>query len=340
MIERVALAVFVFLAAFVAVGLWLPDTAHVERSIEIERPVITVFTLLNGFESFPAWSPWAERDPAARYAVSGPPAGVGARLEWSGDPRRVGSGSLEIVESRAPTQVRSRLRLQEQGEAETTFRVERVAGGARVTWILHARLDQDQGVVGSLLAGYFGLLLDRWIGADFERGLERFRQLAEGLPGADFSGLEVVRQEATAFDLLYVAVTEADAQGFAGAYGEISTFMATHGLAASAQPLLISHGARGGRPARVLAAIPVERNETAADERVRWGRSPTGPALRAVHEGPYDRLPETYARLSAWMAVHGFEPAGVSWEQYVSNPATTTAEERVTHVYVLLADPG
>jgi len=75
---------------FLSVGLFLPRNVHVERSIEIDRPASTVFVLLNSYRAFASWSPWAARDPDARYEFSGPESGVGARLSWSGDPRLAG----------------------------------------------------------------------------------------------------------------------------------------------------------------------------------------------------------------------------------------------------------
>ena len=46
MIERVAIAVLSFLVLFFGGALLLPRTVQVERSIEIDRPVVTVFTVL------------------------------------------------------------------------------------------------------------------------------------------------------------------------------------------------------------------------------------------------------------------------------------------------------
>ena len=88
-----------------------------------------------------------------------------------------------------------------------------------------------------------------------------------------------------------------------------------------------------------LAAFPAEPSEAPPEGRVHWRRTPAGAAVRVVHRGAYAKLPETHAKLAAWLAVHGLEPGRASWEQYVSNPAETPPSERVTHVYALLA-PG
>ena len=340
MIERLVVVVAVFLAAFVAVGLYLPDEAQTERSIAIDRPVITVYTLLNRPGYFRDWAPWSGRDPSARLEPVGPVAGVGAGLEWSGDPRRVGDGRFEITRSRPNVEIRARVVLQGQGDADSVFLIERVAGGARLTWRVDARLTAGQSWFSALLSRYFGLLFDRWIGGELETGLARFKAFAEALPDADFSGLVVERVVVEGSDVLAVAFS-ADEPGsglVAEAYGEISALMARQGIDVTGAPLFISLDEEAGG-IRHLAAFPAEPAEIPPEGRVHWRRTPTGTAVRVVHRGAYEKLPGIHAKLAAWLAVHGLQPGGASWEQYVSNPAETPPSERVTHVYALLA-PG
>ncbi|MDH3481246.1 MAG: SRPBCC family protein [Gammaproteobacteria bacterium] len=45
-------------------------------------------------------------------------------------------------------------------------------GGTRLTWAFDANFDNMPG-------HYMGLMVDKWVGSDYERGLERFKALAE-----------------------------------------------------------------------------------------------------------------------------------------------------------------
>lgn len=60
------------------------------------------------------------------------------------------------------------------------------------------------------------------------------------------------------------------------------------------------------------------------------------PACRAatvMSEGPYDRLPEAYAALEAWMREQGLTPAGPPWEIYwVDGQQARRAEELRTEI--------
>ena len=92
-LKNLLLFLIVVAALLVGVAFVLPDSAHVERTITINRPASEVFAVLNSYRRFNDWSPWATKDPNAKYTITGPAAGVGAKMSWVGDPKTVGSGS-------------------------------------------------------------------------------------------------------------------------------------------------------------------------------------------------------------------------------------------------------
>ena len=341
MFKKFAYIVVIAFLLFVLIGLFLPRHVHVERQIDIARPAATVFTLLNSYRSFLAWSPWADRDPDASYELSGPDAGPGARLSWSGDPRLVGSGWQEIVESQPYTLNRMALDFGQQGTADTYFRLLETKEGVNLTWGFDTDLLAGQGWFGGILARYFGLFFDRWIGGDYEQGLQRLKVYAEALPEADFAGLEVERVRAEPRDVLWVPIpTERGRPGLAAAYREMTAFMAAHGIERDGQPLTVTRSIGDGGWA-MEAALPIVLPEEPPEPAgaVRFGRSPAGEAIRAQHKGPHETLSATYERLAAWLAAHGLEEGAASWEQYVSDPRQVSAEELLTEVYVLVEEP-
>jgi hypothetical protein len=161
------------LALLVVIGLFLPRSTHVERSIETSADAATIYPLVDGFARFNEWSPWAGIDPNTRYAYSGPARGVGARLEWTSENPDVGNGSQEIVAAEPARRVTSRLVFGEQAPATMNLTLAPAPEGTRITW----SFDADFG--WNLLGRYFGLMFDRFIGADFERGLAKLKALAE-----------------------------------------------------------------------------------------------------------------------------------------------------------------
>ena len=340
MFIKIFYTVVIALVIFIVTGLFLPRTVHVERSIEIDRPDSTLFTLLNSFATFSTWSPWSERDPSIIYQYNGPASGTGARMNWSGDPRLSGSGWQEIIESKPSSLVRMQLDFDQQGRANSYFQIDPSASGALVTWGFDTNLVEGQGFFGSLLARYFGLFFDRWIGTDYEQGLVRLKAFAESLPATDFSGLEVDIVEAEPLDILYIVTDSRSEAGgvvasLAIAYQEITSFMAEHSIEIQAQPMAITRS-WDARDYEFDAAIPVLTTDVELSGNVRAGKSPSGRAVRVVHRGPYDRMSPSYEKLSAYMAVHGLKEGRVSWEHYISDPGQTPADEIITHIYFLI----
>jgi len=46
-----------------------------------------------------------------------------------------------------------------------------------------------------------------------------------------------------------------------------------------------------------------------------------GLAAVAMHAGPYDELPATFAAMERWMDENGYRSGGAPWESYITDPA-------------------
>lgn len=174
---RRALAVLVVLGLLLVAGsMLLPASTHVERSVVIDRPPAQVFSVVNSFQRFREWSPWAAYDPDAKYTFEGPASGVGARMTWAGN-RSVGSGSQEIVESLPSSRVGIALNF-DGSLAQAAYTLAPEGNGTRLTWSFDSRHGYNP------MSRMFGLLFDRMIGPDYEKGLAKLKALLESEPAA------------------------------------------------------------------------------------------------------------------------------------------------------------
>jgi effector-binding domain-containing protein len=335
-IKKTLAALGAILAATVVIGFFLPRTAHVERSITLEAPPATVFTVLNGFGQFQKWSPWAELDPQAQTTFEGPANGLGAKMSWSGN-ADAGTGSQEIIESTPFSRIRIRLVLGDfGGDFTSTYRIEPRNDGSQLTWAFDANYG------GNVLGRYFGLFADALVGPDYERGLAKLKMLVDALPRADFFGLQISLVETRAEPVIMVgAHSPADPKSIGVtlgvAYGRLSGFMSAHGLKQVGPPIAIWHGEDKGALS-LDAAIPVDRAEVPSGGAIRAGSTFAGPAVRAVYRGPYAGLAAAHDQVLAYLAAAGLKQAGPMWEQYVSDPGKTPDGELVTHLYYPIRD--
>lgn len=164
-----AVKFFSFLAvvfiSLLAIGLILPGTWEVERSLEMPAVPDQVFAYVNDVALWDAWTDWPEAA-AERF---GPPSGIGAGRSWN-DPE-FGDGVFTIVESVAGERVGYRVEV-EGGSmiTEGTIDLDRLEDGTRVTW-------RETGDFGwNPILGYVARAMDRLQGREMEVGLERLRE--------------------------------------------------------------------------------------------------------------------------------------------------------------------
>ncbi len=178
------------------------------------------------------------------------------------------------------------------------------------------------------------------IGESHEKGLENLRSLAEGLPRADFSDIEIEHIVVEATDIAYrstSSIPEAAAisEAMGKAYFDILGFIDENKLQESGAPLSISR-AFSGSEIRFDAAIPVRGmtdNPPRSGSSVKLGRTYGGPVIRAKHVGSYRTLARTHDKIAAYLAALSIERNGDAWESYVSDPTRTGEGELLTFVY-------
>ncbi|WP_170404958.1 SRPBCC family protein [Ruegeria arenilitoris] len=172
-IKRILLALLVLVLLLIGVSYLLPGRAEVSRSIVIDAPPAAIFPYVNSMQETEKWSPWLERDPATQLTYSGPEAGVGNALNWSSEHQQVGTGSQEIIESVPDQTVRTALDFGSMGTATASFDLVPEGDRTQVTWGFVTDLGLNP------MARWMGLMMDEWVGGDYERGLSNLKVLVE-----------------------------------------------------------------------------------------------------------------------------------------------------------------
>jgi len=334
MIRPILYAILTAMVLFLGGALLLPTEVRFERSLDIERPVSTVFTVLERLENVPQWLPRLANEKTS-IAFDGPRSGPGAVMEWSGKRRKAGKGRLELVRSAAFTNLAARANLVGEGEGVIEMAFQKTGAGTIVTARVSADLEGERGFLGRMVARWFGLVFERWAAPGLEQYLARAKRHIETLPPADFTGLDVSVLKVRSVDVLAATVGD---NGPAEAYLRIAVFMAEQDIERSGEPISVSY-VTDGAVVRVDALVPVQRVDADMAEGVRWGRSPGGWAAVAVHRGTGSTLPFTREKLDAWVAAHGYATLPLEWEQYVTDPEETPPSEQLIRLYAGLAEP-
>jgi hypothetical protein len=172
-LKRVALVVLGLLVLLALIGLTLPRSYRVERSVLIQAKPTAIFPHVNELKRWPDWTAWNQaRYTDMRVNFEGPDTGVGAVYKWEGDSS--GIGSLRITKSDPAQGVWYDLDF-DNGKhlSQGSILFEAEGDATRVVW----SNDGDLGL--NPVNRWFGLLMDKMMGPDFATGLENLKRRAE-----------------------------------------------------------------------------------------------------------------------------------------------------------------
>lgn len=151
----------------------MPTRYSLERSIDVETDLFSVHLWIDDFRRWREWSPWEQLDPGMERSYSGPASGVGACYRWDGN-HRAGRGEMQMT-VRDPMRVAVQLRFDRPLPAlnQVEFLLTPTEAGTQVTWMMSGRLTASMRLMKALG------LVDKGIGRDFERGLQRLKAVVE-----------------------------------------------------------------------------------------------------------------------------------------------------------------
>jgi len=353
-------------ALFLALGVVLPSSRHLSAQIETNRKLTIVYDTVNSLRRFKDWHPLLLRDPGAQLELSGPPAGVGAKLSYRSDEEGIGAGSWEIVESEPRKRVAYRIDNIDRGSNKRSeFRLKPTGRNNRNVEITQT-YDVDYG--WDLLGRYSGLYVSRNVGDDMKLGLSRLTNMLAAVPNFDYAvsgskmaGMKMLERPAE--DVLFVSSTvernnDAIMAQMRSNLEWIRKVIAANGLEA-AGPLRIITTEFGRESYDFDIAVPVRRRSGAAagdsddsDAAPAPVATPAGAPMSPKLEGPVEYIQTKPGRvvtasytgfmaelsnirdaLRAWALTQGYEVIDRPYEVYKNGIDTAFTENGEFDVY-------
>ena len=169
---RILAGLAVFVVALVVAAYLLPRHYRVERSTVINAPVAKIFPRVADMRGWKGWTVWHERDPNIKNDYSPEQGVVGAWSAW--ESKKEGNGRATLTAIETGQRLVYRLEFPDLGMVSTgTFVFAAEGNATKVTW-------SDEGDLGmNPMSRWFGLFLDKMLGADFEAGLAKLKRTTE-----------------------------------------------------------------------------------------------------------------------------------------------------------------
>lgn len=176
MFKKLLLVLVALIVGFLAYVAMQPAAYRVARSAEMAAAPEAIFPHINSLKEFDAWSPWAKLDLNAVMTYDGPDEGKGAIGKWKGN-EEVGEGSMTIVESTPPSNVKMKLDFVAPfpATANVSFALEPKGDTTNVTWAMTG----EHNFFARAMCILMRHDMDQMIGSKYEEGLANLKKIVE-----------------------------------------------------------------------------------------------------------------------------------------------------------------
>lgn len=322
---------------FLVVGLLLPSKRFISEKVESNRKMTIVFDTLNGFRRFKDWNPLLLRDPRLELKVSGPDAGVGARLDYASNKSEIGAGSWEITASEPGQRIEYAIENDKMGSNKRSAFILKPTGrlGRNVEITQTYEVDYGWNIPGR----YAGLYVRSNIGDDMKLGLSKLTNMLAAVPNVDYAvkgsklaGLQVVDRPAE--HLLVVAAgsvernNEAIKASMRSNMEWIKRTIDASGLVAIGPMRIVT--TELGRETYTFDVVQAVRKASTAEGAsadaplaglslqgpVKYVQTKAGRAATATYTGFMAELDNVRNALRAWALTQGYEVTDRPYETY------------------------
>jgi hypothetical protein len=168
------LLVTVIVVGFLIPQLFLSKSYAMDRGTVIAVPQAAVHAVVSDLTTWKDWTAWnKEADPTIAYTYVGDPGTVGHAMEWSGE--KLGKGKL-VLTGIAPDRIEYDMEFDGQDKSAGSIVLAAAGEGSSstsVTWGFSGEME------GMPYKRYFGLMMDKMVGPDFEAGLTSLKERLE-----------------------------------------------------------------------------------------------------------------------------------------------------------------
>lgn len=316
------------LAVFFIITLFLPKHAHIERSTTIDAPTGVVFNEVNDLKQWKSWSPWLSMDPDMSLEYGSTTSGKGASYSWESQDPNVGTGKMTISESTPNSFIKTVMNFAPDMEDEmyATLKFSEDNGKTKVVW------DFDGDFKG--MGKWFGIMMDKMLGPQYEAGLASLKAHAEKLakeapkspftitlidyPGETFAGIRQVvsfDDMDKAFQNAYQTLGKAKVSPIGPAAGIFYTYDETKKESDMAPAFPVAADSKYAAPIRVF-------------------NLPARKGARLEFMGNYDQSYNAHTALAKYMEEKGLAQSGAVMERYLVGPNDTqNPDEYKTQIF-------
>lgn len=305
-----------------------PNDVTVSRSIVIRASKETVFDQISKFNNWKNWSTLLQNDTSVKISYMGTDGQAGSTLEWAGDEGVTGSGVIKnegiegslMYYSFTVSKPASMI-------ADGVLSVKDTGTNTKITWTFHKHFP----FIANAMLIVFDL--DKYMGGDFERSLQKLKNYVEtdAEPVVDIKEVEYTGGLIAG---IRDTVNWDDISTFFG--DTYSLFIKTPAEKKTGAPVgLFYEWDTVRRKTDVFAGIPVADTDIPVNG-ITFSQVAPCRAFRAIHKGDYEGLKKVHDALDKHLTQKGLTKWLTIEEYVVYSGNEKEAAKWITNVYVLI----
>jgi effector-binding domain-containing protein len=321
-LKTAGLVIAGLLFLLVLISFFLPGSYHVERSIVINADASVPFALAKDFKEWDKWSPWHEIDPAMKKTYSEIQGEVGSYYTWDSENPNAGKGKVTITGITNNQIIENKLEFDGMGVSTAKYVFEPVDGGTKVIWSLEGN-GEGMPWLWKIPSKYFNLMMDGMVGKEYEKGLQKLKEISEATPkGETVAGFSTEQRSINSMKIAgirkKVKTSEMSSALFGKWFAEISQVLSSQGLKPIGAPMTIYHS-YAPTEVEVEAAIPVESLGKNTGVTL-FRETEAMKAFVVKYYGGYNNMESVYNATYDYLAQKNMSSKGAPMEIYITDP--------------------
>jgi effector-binding domain-containing protein len=307
---RIGITILVIIVLLLVVGIFLPQSKTITKSVAINASTPTVFAMINDVSNWEKWTYWAAQDTNTSYTYSTNTVGHGAWFNWKS--KINDEGKFTINQSITDSLIAGELYMAEFSSTQRFLFTEK-DDTCNVEWHFESKMGWN------LFGRWMLLFMNDAVGDDLDNSLQRLKQVCESLPKPDLvDGFEVEKKMIPAQQYIYISHQLQNKQEVALIISEsmlkLLNFVKQHNMEKNGFPFIIWNDSNA-----FSVALPVS-NHINTTKDIKYNEELEYPAFVLKYYGAYDKNDSLYQSMFDYINNQGKQLVGAPREVYVSNP--------------------
>jgi effector-binding domain-containing protein len=327
-----------FLLLILAIGFSIyiavqPNSFNVTRTKTIKAPAAVIYNNVVDFKNWEVWSPWVEQNPELQITYPEKTSGVDGSYSWIDED---GAGNMKTLFVSPFDSIAQEIQFEDFPPSNVYWRFEKFENGTNVTWGMKS---ENMPFMLKFYAAIGGGM-DKMIGPDYERGLEKLDSISVSSMKAFNVKINGMTEYGGGF-YLYKSTNATNAnisQVMGQQYGSIGMFMGQNNIAFAGMPFTIYHDMNMENGSVIMSnAIPVkEKIVITGNSEILCDYQPKMKVLKATLKGNYTNLSQAWKTTMQYIAENNIEQSEHKpFEIYTTDPGQfPNPADWITEIYI------